>query len=145
MCSFSPPCTLFTAPLGVPALAEVPPQGAIFCGSPLGSSCSQDAGSSSLKCALACGAITVALMETNSKLQNFFMDNDLHLKVARCTAHTGKAAGRLIQHPAALQIIRAGPTSASLGSLGLGLNVTDDLRNQLAGDIGQAHIAPVKV
>src|SRR5579863_4145945 len=114
MWSFSPPWTLFTAPLGVPALADVPPQGAIFCGSPLGSSCSQEAGSSSLKCALACGAITVALMETTSKLQNFFMDNDLPLKVARCSAKTGKAARRWIQHPAAIQIHSGRPDLSKL-------------------------------
>ena len=68
------------------------------------------------------------------------MEVFLCMKIARCTANKGKAARRLFQHPAAIQI-----TPARHSALGLGLNIPDDLRNQLAGHIGQAHVAPVEV
>src|SRR6185369_7252679 len=77
MCNLSPPFTLVTMLVGVPglaafplaALAEVPPQGPSFCGSPRLFSSIQDAGSNSLKCAQANGAIAAVAARARDKLK----------------------------------------------------------------------------
>src|SRR6185295_146510 len=69
---FCPPFTAVTAFVVVPGFASTPPQGASFCGSPLSSSTSHEAGSSSLKCALTIGATVAPSTATDNPRTHFF-------------------------------------------------------------------------
>src|SRR6185295_12440828 len=69
---FCPPFTAVTAFVVVPGFASTPPQGASFCGSPLSSSTSHEAGSRSLKCALTIGATVAPSTATGNPRIHFF-------------------------------------------------------------------------
>src|SRR5689334_1235555 len=86
MCSFCPPLAWVIILVGVPglaafplaALAEVPPHGPSFWGSPRLFSSIQDAGSNNLKCAHANGAIAAVAARARDKLKKglIFMGSD---------------------------------------------------------------------